>query len=940
MNKKSSQELSIKSTTCIIAFFPFCDSLSKFSSPYNGIINAFENLGIKLKIIIGKYLVGNNMREFNHLISEEKIIKFIDEQKPLCVVSINNHGMSKKIRDNIKVPVVKWIFDDLEHNFLHRSFGDHEKVFYPNDICITYSSALAEKIKQICPDLKTNPVFLPHATSMEIFKSNPPKQTKEISFIGSYLDVGPVLNLLQYFGEYGDTFPKIIFSLMEDLRNNRDLDFDNKIKSYNIKKYLKTMGINLLDFKRILSDVITTQDRLAAIAELEDMNIKVYGRNDWLLPLLYQPKISDSYQFAKKLDDQKSLINAYQNSSITIDVPNVQNKTAISGRVIEAMASGALLVTKYQEGSDLYKIFGENCPVPTYHTLQELKEICHYYAANEPERLNIVKQCNKLVSNGFDFKDRVLQILQAAGIKIKTHNNYIKSEIVPQEYFGKSNISKSINFSEMEIREFEKLVLNKIANNELQEALVLMISYVQHFFNDPRTLTNVYGSQRLDKLCLSIGMRLNNYENNYAKLSTTSVYIASHLSGFGGHTHVLENMIKSEKSDKKIILLTDLFNHAEIEKLKLRFSEHCEFRAAPLGDALLKLKWLAKELKEIKPKNILLFNHHEDAVIIAATAPWLQSSQVFFIHHADTNLTFGTHLPLAKHIDLHNIGYFCCQEYEQIKDNKYLPLTIMRKERRPNGFQFKKNGALRTCSSGTYNKFSAKYNFAYFDFVIERLKAENGVHIHIGTIPPQALLSINAMLAKNEIGNERFIYIPWVPSVWRALIEHEVDLYISSFPLSGGLATLEAMGSGTPILAHQSNMSRFHGGADLMYPSVFIWRDMEEFTDIITSLTDKQLAQESENSVNWFEKHYTQELMTAQLNALLSGSADVATPPPLKEYTSDSLERFLQFSNLVNNNPSNYDDLVKKDQLIQELLASTSWKITAPLRWLKTNLRN
>ena len=43
---------------------------------------------------------------------------------------------------------------------------------------------------------------------------------------------------------------------------------------------------------------------------------------------------------------------------------------------------------------------------------------------------------------------------------------------------------------------------------------------------------------------------------------------------------------------------------------------------------------------------------------------------------------------------------------------------------------------------------------------------------------------------------ERFIYMPWVPSVWKTLHDCRVDLYIASFPYGGGLTLIEAMGAG------------------------------------------------------------------------------------------------------------------------------------------------
>jgi len=484
----------------VIAFFPYIPSIAKFSSPYNGIIAAFEQLGIKLKIFTAPDLVGLNMESFNPTISEGKLVDFIRDENPICVISINNWGMSKEIRRHIKVPVVKWLFDDLEHHFLHSSFESPNEAFADSDFVVTYSSALRAKIEGLCPHLVTKPIFLPHATSIQLFKSIRPKAGKAISFIGSYLDVEPVSVLLQYYGKNGNTVPNALFSLMDALRENPDLDFDKYISATNLERCAAKLGVDARGFKRLLSDVITTQDRLAAIVALEDLNIKVYGRNDWVRPLLYRRRVSASYQFGKKLDDQRSLVAAYQASSITIDAPNLQNRTAISPRVVEAMASGALLITKFHPDSDLYKVFGSDWPVPTYSNLSELRDTCKFYSSNETERLRIVRQCNQLVATGFDFKDRVRQVLQFIGFERVGSGKKIRFEIVSRRRIQRDairhdDITRQWQALKNALEEPEEVVSERIRDDKLRRALDVLIAWVQRVFRNPRTPTRMYGSK-------------------------------------------------------------------------------------------------------------------------------------------------------------------------------------------------------------------------------------------------------------------------------------------------------------------------------------------------------------------------------------------------------------------------------------------------------------
>lgn len=875
----------------VLAIFPQCDAALKFSSPYNGIIEAFEILGVPLSILVGSHLVGASMTEIRSPAVERHILNTIAELQPDLVISVNNHGMTKRVRAAISAPVVKWLFDDVEHYFVHESFGDWPSSFDPDDLVVCYSSELAAKVRVSCPFLRRHPVFLPHATALDLFRAFPADLKHNISFIGSYLDVGPVLNFLQHFGKVDPKIPLAIEGLVNDIRRNPQLDIVAALAERDLTDQISSIGVRPDDFKRVLSDLITTRDRLEAVTSLRDLGIAVYGRNDWVLPLIFQQGAEHVFQYDGKLGTQLDLIRAYQSTKITIDVPNVQNRTAIGGRVMEAMASDSLLITKHHEASDLYKVFGRDCPVPTYRDVGHLHSLCEHYLSHPKEREELVKTCQQLVSKGFDYTDRVAFILGLADLKAPGVRHRVASSLIREAE------PKAVSTIGTDLDRFERAVMACVERGDIDEALNLLIVYVQACWHDPGTLTKLFGSARLDELCLAIGRAVASQDVADANSSGASVYIASHLAGHGGHTHVLESMVMADPTARRVILLTDVFNHADIATLAERFGRICEFRAPSRGLSLReRLEWLLAQLEELRPENTFLLNHHEDAVIISAMGPWLERTSVFFIHHADTNLCLGAHLPGAAHIDLHNIGFNCCRQHERIADNLYLPLSIKQKPSRPHDVGFRKNGELLTCSSGSYNKFSARYAFAYIDLIALRLQVDAGDHIHIGGVPPHELARLRSVLEGAGVDPDRFIHVPWVESVWTTLVTREVDLYISSFPLSGGLATIEAMGSGTPILAHESDMSRFHGGVDLMYPGVLTWRNAKQFETVIRSVSAERLARNSRDGVDWFERHHAPSVMGEQLGRILSGSGAEMQPPPLHEHQVDRLEQYRHFA--------------------------------------------
>ena len=876
-----------------LAFFPKCDDALRFSSPYNGLIEAFEALGIPLHIVVGFDLVGRSLTELRSSSTERQIINLITELNPDIVITINNHGMTKRVRDAISVPVVKWLFDDIEHYFIHESFGPWRTAFHPEDIVLCYSNELRAKITAGCPYLRKPPLFVPHATSIDLVRAFPAERKHNISFIGSYLDVSPVVHFLQHFGNLHQGMPQELERVIAKVRNDPQVDIENVLAEHGLTEGFRTLGVRSTDFKRVLSDLITTRDRFDAVTSLADLGIALYGRNDWVLPLVFQRGMENVFQYGVSLDSQTELMKAYQSALITIDAPNVQNRTAIGGRVIEAMASSCLLITRHQEGSDLYEVFGADCPVPTYRDLAHLHALCEHYLRHSLEREQLVVRCNQLVAKGFDYKDRIAFVLGLAGLRPPAARRRVAANVIrqlePQEPVE----------SGADLDRLERVVTACVARGDFDEAMNLIIVYVQACWHDPGTLTKLFGSARLDELCLQIGRAAIPAQATDRSSTGATVYIASHLAGHGGHTRVLENAVRADTTARRVVLLTDLFNHAEIETFAERFGRLCEFRAAPRGASLVeRLRWLSDQLSEIRPSNILLLNHHEDAVMIAAMADWLDRASVIFIHHADTNLCLGVHLRGATHVDLHNIGFNCCRHHEHITDNVYLPLCMVEKPSRTPDHRFMAKGRLTTCSSGSYNKFSARYPYSYLDLMIRRLQAAPGEHVHIGGVPGPELVRIRAALAQAEIEPDRFTHVPWVESVWTALVERNVDLYISSFPLSGGLATIEAMGSGTPILAHHSDMSRFHGGRDLMYPGVLTWRNAKEFEAVVGSVTAERLQRDSLAGMSWFEQNHSPKVMGEQLNRILSGRGAEMQPPPLQDHPVDRLEQYRLFAAL------------------------------------------
>lgn len=385
-------------------------------------------------------------------------------------------------------------------------------------------------------------------------------------------------------------------------------------------------------------------------------------------------------------------------------------------------------------------------------------------------------------------------------------------------------------------------------NGDIDHALHLIYEVVERIITEPLCTSQVFGSKTLDDLCQSIG------KVNLAaiKLKITGipllqseqpviVYIVTKLQKSGGHTKVIKDFISARPTAQHLILSTKLAGRSDASYLLNALAKQANvlYEEAPWVNYQKKLTWLQKRLLEIQPNRVYLFNHHQDCVAVAAIQPEMKLAASFY-HHGDHHLCLGVYLSHLEHIDSHPMGYHNCRDVLGI-DNTYIPLSVDDKGKRPTDLPFFHDGLLTTCTAARSNKIEIPYFVSYLSLVPILLKVTGGRHIHIGRLTPWALFKIRRGLKRYAIPPDRFIYVPWVPSVWKALQAYRVDLYVGSFPYGGGLTLIEAMGAGIPVALHRNIFSRILSGIDLAYSGAFSWRSFDELLKYCISLTPDDL---------------------------------------------------------------------------------------------------
>ena len=451
----------------------------------------------------------------------------------------------------------------------------------------------------------------------------------------------------------------------------------------------------------------------------------------------------------------------------------------------------------------------------------------------------------------------------------------------------------------IDINRFKQDQLADIAAGNVEAPLSRVSQMAYEVSSHPRALSKVLASQELDDICQAAGVAmLPQLKPNLSPQSDDVwLFIATYLYDHGGHTRVLEDYIQFSADKKCVVILTNPANGDPVIHKNDLYVDSVERLGAQAeiclgGNAAEKLLWLQQKITDLKPARTFLFNHFYDSIAVAA-AQVIAPNTGYFLHHADYRFSLGVHTECLHHIDFHPAGLCVCRDKIKVANQVYWPLSAPDAGIRADN-SFFKNGRFTTGSSGAFAKFSPPYPYNYFDYVPQIIAAVDGAHVHIGRLTDEQIASIHRGLDERNLPRERFIYVPNVPSVWRALIEYGVDAYLPSFPVGGNKATLEAMGSGTPIIAHVGMGDyRFILGGDFMvYEHALRWRNPDELGAALGQMRSiESLQQHRLASRAHYDAYFSESLARQALNAA-DASEHVTPDIQLPTFNPMSLQDF------------------------------------------------
>lgn len=419
-----------------VAFFYAWNDRRELDAYFGQVADAFAQAGVALTIVLGNELLhprgGQQTR--HPFVDEARLIRFVQDEAPDFIFSINNAGLSERLKAATTAPILIWLVDDLPHLFLADGPPRSGLPFAGRERIVCYTTTLARQIADAFPHARDRIGWVSHGTNLAGRTPDRLPAAYPISFVGSCLQSWPFQDLLAAARQRG-AVPEILAAL-HAMRADYAAATHDRQASPELDAALAAADMTWLDYRRTLSDVLTNQNRVAGLSRIADLGLTLFGNDPWLQTANSTPALVEAFAFDVRIDSYDKLLDVYARSKISVNIPNVQNAAGLAARVFDILASPSLLITEAHPDSDLFRLFGADCPIPTYRDFDHLRELCAYYLEHEEERAALVARCNRLVDERFLLGNRVAEMLAFAGIEVPvTAAPGAKPAIVPADAF-------------------------------------------------------------------------------------------------------------------------------------------------------------------------------------------------------------------------------------------------------------------------------------------------------------------------------------------------------------------------------------------------------------------------------------------------------------------------------------------------------------------------
>lgn len=274
------------------------------------------------------------------------------------------------------------------------------------------------------------------------------------------------------------------------------------------------------------------------------------------------------------------------------------------------------------------------------------------------------------------------------------------------------------------------------------------------------------------------------------------VHVATEVYPTGGHTRVIEDITAILPAYSHLLVLTGMQeSHPNLASLRPRFDKlNVNVHLLRMSSPTQRVMELTSLIETLSPEAVLLFTHPEDAIANVSVSG-RSAPRVLFLHHSDHQPSLGASRTDYVHVDLTPGCHRFCGSRPDLKAS-LLNLcvadmgTVKAVERDP----------IIGVTCGSPHKYAGSSEYSYAQLLAALFSGGVDQVFHIGDMPDTQKDEIRTSVAASGQDPSRILLLPNTPSLAEKLVEISPDFYLTSHPIGGGRATVEALSVGLPIL--------------------------------------------------------------------------------------------------------------------------------------------
>jgi hypothetical protein len=274
------------------------------------------------------------------------------------------------------------------------------------------------------------------------------------------------------------------------------------------------------------------------------------------------------------------------------------------------------------------------------------------------------------------------------------------------------------------------------------------------------------------------------------------LHVATEVYPTGGHSRVIEDIAAALPEYRHVLVITGMHkSHPTLAILKSRYDQlNLKIHLLQCWSRSERARELSSLIGLLGPDAVLLLAHPHDSVANAGV-PGHAARRVVFFHHADHQPSLGACRRDYVHVDLTPECHAICRS-DSRPQASLLNLTV----KDIGILEVAERRSMAGVTCGGPEKYLGRSEFSYGQLLGALFSGGIDRVFHIGEMPVGETDRICADIVASGQEARRVVFLPVTPSLASKLLELSPDFYLTSHPIGGGKATVEALSVGLPIL--------------------------------------------------------------------------------------------------------------------------------------------